>query len=161
MQLTGKEIIDQKIIKNFCDAGVQQQGIDVRIKKVKIVEDTWGCVPSQGKTVIPSYSDIDPINGYFELEPNYYEIELEEGCEIPSNATLHYKTRSSLVRCGATVHSGQFDAGFKTDNMGCFLNVMKPIKIEVGARIAQAIVFTSSDVDNLYDGQWQNDKQRK
>ena len=86
-----------------------------------------------------------------------------ESCSIPNNATLHYKTRSSLVRCGATVHSGQFDGGFKTENMGCFLHVINPIVIEEGARIAQALVFESYPVDNgdMYNGQWQNDNQRK
>ena len=72
----------------------------------------------------------------------------------------YIRYRSSLVRCGAIVHSGQFDAGFKTDAMGCFLQVIRPLHIEEGARIAQAIVFESNDVENLYDGQWQGDKQR-
>jgi hypothetical protein len=47
--------------------------------------------------------------------------------------------------------------------MGCFLHVINPIVIEVGARIAQAIVFESDPVvtDDMYNGQWQNDNQRK
>ena len=166
MQLTGKEIIANNIISNYVEAGVQQQGIDVRIKNVSLVGPEIGFVPAEGKTLIPEYIQLSPVLDntmnceVFWLDPGYYEIELMEGCEIPSNATLHFKTRSSLVRCGAMVHSGQFDAGFKTNNMGCFLLTTRPIKIEVGARIAQALVFTSSDVENLYDGQWQNDKQR-
>jgi deoxycytidine triphosphate deaminase len=60
------------------------------------------------------------------------------------------------------VHSGQFDAGFNTEKMGCFLQVNHPINIEKGARIAQAIVTESYEVmdEDLYNGQWQGDKQR-
>ena len=76
---------------------------------------------------------------------------------------MAFKTRSSLVRCGADVRSGQFDGGFKTKAMGAFLKVELPIEIEVGARVAQMIVNETYEVANedLYDGQWQGDKQRK
>lgn len=155
MQLTGKEILERGIITGSCKEALQQQGIDLRIKDIKIVTGV-GEIPPEGKTKLPMYDHYEL--GY--IEPGYYEVTFEEGCKIPSNCSLHLKTRSSLVRCGAIIHSGQFDAGFETDSMGAFMHVIRPIKIEKGARVAQAIVFQSSDVENLYDGQWQNDKQR-
>lgn len=160
MQLTGKEIIQNQIITNSIEQGLQQQGIDVRIKKVNKLSGS-GVIPKEGKTLLPVYEEMQvSVNDSWYLQPGYYEVEFEEGCNVPNNATLHFKTRSSLVRCGALVHSGQFDAGFKTNNMGAFLQVLNPISIQKGARIAQAIVFTSNEVSNLYDGQWQGDKQR-
>lgn len=155
MQLTGKEILEKGIITGSCSEGLQQQGIDLRIKDIKIVTGV-GEIPSTGKTELPFYDHYEL--GY--IEPGYYEITFEEGCKIPNNCSLHLKTRSSLVRCGAIIHSGQFDAGFETDSMGAFMHVIRPIIIEKGSRVAQAIVFQSSDVENLYNGQWQNDKQR-
>lgn len=162
MQLTGKEIIEQEIITNYCKEGIQQQGIDVRIDSIKRVSThrQYGVIPKNQKTTTPDYIEVSKYNGKWVLDPGYYEITLMEGCKIPSNATLHFKTRSSLVRCGALVHSGQFDAGFETNAMGCFLQVLMPIAIEHGSRIAQAICFNSNEVENLYDGQWQGDKQR-
>lgn len=161
MQLTGKEIVEKGIIFNYPEESVQQQGVDVRVKSISKVQCTSpGVVPSQGKTKIPKTDFIQPINNIYNLQPGYYELVLEEGCAVPPNATLHFKTRSSLVRCGSQIFSGQFDAGFNTSNMGCFLYVTIPINIEVGARVAQALVFETNIVDNLYDGQWQNDSQR-
>ena len=170
MQLTGKEIIEQGIITNYCEEGIQQQGIDVRIDSIKRVSThrQYGVIPKNQKTTTPDYIEVSRLDTWnnvsststWLLEPGYYEVTLMEGCSIPSNATLHFKTRSSLVRCGSLVHSGQFDAGFKTNAMGCFLQVLMPISIERGARIAQAICFNSNEVENLYDGQWQGDKQR-
>ena len=76
---------------------------------------------------------------------------------------MYFKTRSSLVRCGAIIESGQFDGGFETQNMGAFLHVIRPIIIERGARVAQAIINETYtvDEDHMYNGQWQGDKQRK
>lgn len=162
MQLTGKQIVEREIITNYCEEGVQQQGIDVRLKAVYVL-DGGGMVPKKGKTKLPQTKEIDCwVDNMIKLVPGYYEVEFEEACNIPNNMVLNYKTRSSLVRCGAIIHSGQFDAGFKTQNMGAFLHVIRPIILEKGARLAQAIVTESYPVDNenLYNGQWQNDKQR-
>ena len=165
MQLTGKQIVEKGIISNYCEEGVQQQGVDVRLLSVSEVYGT-GNVPKEGKTLPCSSRLVKPLSyatgDVYVLSPGYYEVTLMESCKMPVNAVLKYHTRSSLVRCGAIVHSGQFDAGFETTNMGCFLQVLKTIRIEVGARIAQAIVTESYPVndEDLYDGQWQNDKQR-
>ena len=174
MQLTGKQIVGKGIVTNVCEDGIQQQGVDVRIDKVFKVISNEGRVPVEGKTVRPDYVEIKSkltswgngvvsnYSDYFHLEPGWYEVELLEGCNIGSNELLNFKTRSSLVRCGSIVHSGQFDAGFNTEKMGCFLQVNHPINIQKGARIAQAIVTESYEVMNedLYNGQWQGDKQR-
>lgn len=171
MQLTGQLIVEKGIVTNVCKDGIQQQGVDVRIDKVYKVYGEGGLVPSLGKTIRPKYEEIEPeelvwgdglLGNYFHLNQGWYEVELMEGCNIGSTEVLNFKTRSSLVRCGAIVHSGQFDAGFKTDKMGCFLHVIHPINIEKGTRIAQAIVTESYEVneENMYDGQWQGDKQR-
>ena len=169
MQLTGKQIVNNNIVTNVCEEGIQQQGVDLRIKDIKRVVGPAGYIPLTGKTITPQKNalvrletnSVKHIEWY--LDPGYYEVEFLEGCDIKSNMTLHIKTRSSLIRCGAECRSGQFDAGFNTKNMGCFLKVELPIYIDPGARIAQAIVFESYPVDteDLYNGQWQNDKQRK
>lgn len=172
MQLTGKQIVEKGIVTNVCITGIQQQGVDVRVSKIFRIVDGGGVIPVVGKTTLPNYEEIEPVpikaqTGvnlmYFHLEPGYYEVQLMEGCNIINNAVLNFKTRSSLVRSGCIAHSGQFDAGFRTSNMGCFMHVIHPVNIQVGARIAQAIVNESYEVEkeDLYNGQWQGDKQRK
>ena len=166
MQLTGKQIVENHIITNVCEEGIQQQGVDVRLMKVSMVGesdiDNMGYVPANGKTCKPHTAEVMPIGGLWTLSPGYYEVEFKEGCKLPNVTAMYFKTRSSLVRCGAIIHSGQFDAGFETDKMGAFLHVINPIQIEVGARVAQVIVHESYPVDddNMYNGQWQNDNQR-
>ena len=70
------------------------------------------------------------------------------------------RQRSSLLRNGAIIASSIFDPGFKTDNIGTVMIVTKDIFIEKDARIAQ-MYFHENSEGELYDGQFQNDKQRK
>lgn len=161
MQLTGKQIIERGIIKNYDEEhAIQQQGIDVRLNWIRPVTG-GGRIAEKTSLSLPCQELAPDGSGMYNLAPGYYEVGLMEGADIPDNVSLHFKTRSSLVRCGSIVHSGQFDAGFHTQNAGCFLHVILPISIKRGARIAQAICFESDVVDNLYNGQFQADKQRE
>ena len=165
MQLTGRMIVEENIITNVCDDGIQQQGVDVRLKSIKspLLGTRNGAIPREGKTITPEFkNDIPCVNDVYDLAPGYYEVEFEEGCSIPCDCAMYFKTRSSLIRCGAEIRSGQFDGGFETVNMGAFLKVEFPISIEKGARVAQAIINETYNVDenDLYDGQWQHDNQR-
>lgn len=168
MVLTGNQIIERKIIFNASNEAIQQQGVDLRVSRIFKVND-GGVIPREGKTILPSRTEVFPVIDWdgetpiFQLNPGYYEVELMEGCDIPNNAVLWIKGRSSIVRCGGRIDSGQFDGGFKTDNMGCYLEVINYMNIEPEARIAQAVVFESYPVEKekLYNGQYQNDKQRK
>ena len=171
MQLTGKEIVQEGIIINYDpENAIQQQGIDVRLMKVNKFAGV-GYIPAFGKTKLPQYEEVVPeshVDTYglehnlWHLPKGYYEVIMMEGCKTPANRVFDLKSRSSVVRCGAEIVCGQFDGGFETDHMGCFLRVDNPegIFIEQGARIAQVRVHQSEEVENLYNGQFQNDKQR-
>jgi deoxycytidine triphosphate deaminase len=163
MQLTGEQIVKYQVVTNHCEEGIQQQGVDVRLDKVFQYIGGRGFIPKEGKTALPKYHEVD-VNeeNKFVLMPGYYEVEFMEGCEIMNDCAMYFKTRSSLVRCGSEILSGQFDGGFKTDKMGAFLKVEIPIIIEKGARVAQMIVHETYLVeeDKTYNGQWQGDKQR-
>ena len=96
----------------------------------------------------------------WELTPGTYDVTCNEGCHIAANRTAMVRQRSSLLRNGAIIASSIFDPGFKTDNIGTVMIVTKDIFIEQGARIAQ-MYFHENNEGELYDGQFQNDKQRK
>ena len=180
MQYTGKQIKEKGIISNIKNAkSIQQQGVDLTIKSLRklqvptyvdgtILEKIVSCghgggvIPKDGKTTLPFYetcslTEVNKTNYWVILPGEYYEVTFNESCSIPSNSTLHILPRSSMVRCGADLRSGQFDGGFKADNMGCFLRSNGLILIEENARIAQAIVCESYEVadKDLYNGQYQ------
>lgn len=196
MQLTGKQIVEEGLVTNYVPEAIQQQGMDVRLMKVRrfghyavcgIDGHKWkdspkwtknlqlneiGFIPARGKTVLPKSEEIEVdelgefdgrmVKGWI-LEPGYYEVIFDEGCRMPNDRVMVLISRSSAVRCGAFIECGQFDAGFETDHMGCFLHVDERIAIEEHARIAQLRFTTTDKVEggDMYNGQWQNDKQRQ
>ena len=182
MQLTGKEIVQENIIQGYVPEAIQQQGIDLRLREVRefghinpqtnvfeknIDLDCIGIIPTNGKTKLPQSRIIEPetitnMHGW-KLTPGYYEVIFEEGCRMPKDRVMVFITRSSGVRCGIEIVCGQFDAGFETEHMGCFMCVHENVFIGDHARIAQTRITKTApvDEDKMYNGQWQNDKQRK
>ena len=158
--LNGKELHENEIITNVESENISQHGIDLNVVKIeKIVGN--GFIPAKGKTQLPQYEEVKPHNNVWELQPGLYNITFKQGCNIPNGQMLLIRQRSSLMRCGGSIHSSVFDAGFKTSNIGTFMQVIYPLKIEVGARVAQIYNHKTDLINNLYEGQFQNDQQRK
>ena len=167
--LTGRQIAESGMLTGFEEKNIQQQGVDIRIAKVNKVKGKLGVVPETGKTILPDYEPIQPLHymknegeriyGWM-LGPGVYDIEFVEGVNIDSFHAMKPLTRSSLVRMGARIDSGLYDAGFNTEHCGAMLYVTTPVIIAVNARVAQIVCLESDEVHNLYNGQFQNDKQR-
>ena len=163
----GRELFDLGIITsvNNPDKNVQQHGIDLNVVKISKV-NSGGFIPIDGKTQIPKYSEVDLMYtesnmAFWALGPGSYYVEMHQGCDVPKDMMLLIRSRSSLSRIGASINSPIFDAGFKTDNIGTIMTVTETIRIEHSARICQIYGHLCSVVGNLYDGQFQNDKQRE
>lgn len=164
--LNSEQIIEQGLLKlDYTHGKPAQVGYDLSIQSVqKVVSSTKIGYILKDKTILAHYEPMPPIqlDGYngWVLYPGVYDITFHEGCKIPANRTAFIKQRSSLYRNGAVINSPVFDPGFETDNMGTFMYVHETIFIEQDARVAQIYFHESTSTDNLYDGQFQNDKQR-
>ena len=174
--LNAQQIIDEELLKLEHTKGKPAQvGYDLSLKAVQRVGTSMSNSPYnvsrdgrigkvlKDKTELTVYTLIETINldgveGWL-LYQGVYDITFWEGCKIPSNRTAFIKQRSSLYRNGAIINSPVFDPGFETDNMGTLLYVHETIFIEKDARVAQ-IYFHECNGAELYNGQWQNDKQR-
>ena len=148
--LNGKEIVEKGIVTKVSEENVAQHGIDLNLIKVERVIGI-GKIPVKGKTILPNYQEVVPIDNIWHLNPGTYNITFEQGCKIPNNQMCLIRQRSSLLRCGGQLHSSVFDAGFETENIGTFMTLFHPIDIEVGARVAQIYNHLTTPVENLYD----------
>lgn len=158
--LTGKQLIEQGIITGpIEESNIQQHGVDLNVVEV---HKLWGggSIFRKSPTQLGIKEKITPRDSIFVLQPGVYDFTFKQGCKIPPNYWGEIIQRSSLSRNGTFIRSAIFDAGFETKNIGTIVTVMLPIHIEVGARIGQFVVHASNEVKNLYNGQWQNDKQR-
>ena len=171
--LNAKQIVDEGLLLLEHTQGKPAQvGYDLSLKSVqKIGNRIGGNMFREGKigkvlkskTELTTYTSIEPIKldgdeGWL-LHDGIYDITFNEGCKIPENRVAFIKQRSSLYRNGAIINSPVFDPGFETEFMGTLLYVFEPLFIEKDARVAQ-IYFHECNGAELYNGQWQNDKQR-
>ena len=159
--LNAKEILEEGlIILDNAKGKFAQVGYDLSIKSIsKLV---GGGKVLKDKTIVNDLVKLEPDkneNGWW-LEPGTYDVVCNEGCDILADTTGMVRQRSSLLRNGAIIASSIFDPGFYTDNIGTVMIVTEKIFIEQDARIAQ-MYFHENEPGELYDGQFQNDKQRQ
>ena len=159
--LNAKEILEENlIVLDDAKGKPAQVGYDLSIKSISKLKG--GGKVLKDKTIVNQLSEVnfnEADNGWW-LDPGTYDVMCNEGCNISANRTAMVRQRSSLLRNGAIIASSIFDPGFRTDNIGTVMNVHERIFIEQDARIAQ-MYFHENSEGELYDGQFQNDKQRK
>jgi deoxycytidine triphosphate deaminase len=172
--LNAEQILEQGLIKTELSKGKPAQvGYDLSAKSINAIgKDEFNSRPNIGmvlkdKTILNNYTPIetkkiDGVEGWL-LYPGAYDITFHEGCKIAPNRVGLIRQRSSLLRNGAIIASSVFDPGFETDNMGTIMIVTATIFIEQDARVGQMYFHECDGVaeENLYNGQWQNDKQRQ
>ena len=138
-----------------------QVGYDLTLKQIKQVN---GGVVSKDATTIFPYLDVAASlvddKYIYNLEPGTYSLTFEQGCKLDDKHTAFIRHRSSILRAGGIITSGVYDPGFEVDEMGAVLVATKNIAIEVGARVAQIIMIENNPAD-LYNGQWQKEKDVK
>jgi deoxycytidine triphosphate deaminase len=174
--LNAKQIVDEGLLLLENTQGKPAQvGYDLSLKAVQRIGNQIGSGNTmyvdgligkvlKEKTELADYTPVDKLNldgkiGWL-LHEGTYDITFNEGCRIPANRVAFIKQRSSMWRNGTLINSPVFDPGFETDNMGTIMLVTETIFIEEDARVAQ-IYFHECEPAELYDGQWQNDKQRQ
>jgi deoxycytidine triphosphate deaminase len=167
MILNAEQLLEQGLLNLDNAKGKPAQvGYDLSVKEINKVGGSIGMVLVD-KTVLNTHTPVDKINlegknGWL-LYAGVYDVIMNEGCNIPSNRVALIRQRSSLMRNGAIITSSIFDPGFVTPNIGTYMVVLETIFIEQDARVAQVYFHECEPVapEQLYNGQWQNDKQRK
>tara|TARA_R100001129_G_scaffold89298_1_gene60809 strand:- start:209 stop:703 length:495 start_codon:yes stop_codon:yes gene_type:complete len=143
-----------------------QVGYDLTVKDVKAIR---GGILYADETQLEPYDQIETMSvqkvdgdhrEVWSLKPGIYSVTFEQGCKLDDKTTAFIRQRSSILRMGGTVTSGVYDPGFEVDEMGGVMTLTKTVVIEKGARLAQIIMFENNSAE-LYDGQWQKDKDVK
>ena len=157
--LTSQQLIEEGIITKVPEECIAQVGIDLQVQSFRQIVGS-GVIPKVGKTILPLYEEVKEVDGWFYLTPGSYEVVFEQGCKFPDNVAGTIIHRSSVLRSGELLMSAEFDPGFETENIGSFITINIPIKIEKGARLGQIVCHRTERPATKYNGQWQKDKQR-
>jgi len=138
---------------------VQPNGIDLTLREVTLLQ-------SSGKIAVENsqrrVSDLAPLvfDGldFIQLMPCAYIITYNEIVRLPKNVMAFALPRSSLLRCGVTVHTAVWDAGYHGRAQSLMV-VYNPqgVSLQKNARIVQLVFFLLTQETEGYQGTYQRE----
>lgn len=142
------------------DNQVQPNGVDLTIKGISMFSSP-GTIALQNKDrVLSSTSNLmyDGL-GRLDLLPGCYLVTCNEIVNLPRNIMALAYPRSSLLRCGVSVHTAVWDAGYSGRSQSLMV-VYNPqgFRINRNARFIQLVFFRlNNEVEEGYSGIFQRE----
>jgi dUTP pyrophosphatase len=138
---------------------LQPNGFDLTLRDVAMLQ-TAGAIPVDNRQ--RQVSALAPLVfdglGYIDLIPGPYLITYNEVVHLPKNVMALAAHRSSLLRCGVTVGTAVWDAGYEGRSQS-LLVVHNPLgfRLQKNARIIQLVFFQLSQETEGYQGKYQGE----
>ena len=139
---------------------VQPNGIDLTLKEIALLSSSGSLGLSNKSRALSSTSPLvfDGL-GRIDLLPGCYLVTYNEVVNIPRNIIALATPRSSLLRCGVSIHSAVWDAGYSGRSQSLMV-VYNPrgFRTYRNARIIQMVFFLlSREVAQGYQGIFQGE----
>ncbi len=138
---------------------VQPNGIEMTLKDVYVLEEAGKVDYDNSSRSIPNTTKLEFDDGWIYLQKGYYKITFNEIVNIPKNMAAIARARSSLIRCGVTLETAVWDAGYR-GRSECLLLVhnKEGFHVEKNARVMQLLFYVlDSAVEHGYAGMYQNE----
>ncbi len=138
---------------------VQPNGIDLTLREVALLQTPGKIAASNSQRVV---SDLAPLAfdglGFIDLTPGAYIITFNEIVHLPNNVVALARPRSSLLRCGVTVHTAVWDAGYSGRSQSLMV-VYNPqgFRLQRDARVVQLIFLQLTRETEGYQGTYQEE----
>ncbi len=138
---------------------VQANGFDLTVRDVARFETCGRITVANSQRLI---SDLAPLVfdglGFIDLMPGAYTVTYNEIFHLPRNLVALATPRSSLLRCGVSVHTAVWDAGYSGRSQSLMV-VYNPrgFRLERNARIVQLIFLPLARETEGYQGVYQRE----
>jgi dUTP pyrophosphatase len=150
------------LVENLCNTEeqIQTNGIDLTIREIAMFSSS-GCISVTNENRVLSGTSPLAFDGLgrMDLLPGCYLVTCNEIVNIPKNIMAIAKPRSSLLRCGVTVQTAVWDAGYSGRSQSLMV-IYNPqgFRIYKNARFIQLIFFyLNQEVQQGYNGIFQKE----
>ncbi|MBM4448909.1 MAG: deoxyuridine 5'-triphosphate nucleotidohydrolase [Chloroflexi bacterium] len=138
---------------------LQPNGIDLTLREVALFQSAGAITVDNGQRQI---SDLAPLVfdglGNIDLAAGIYLITYNEIVHLPENITALAAPRSSLLRCGATIGTAIWDAGYSGRSQSLLVVYnSQGIRLQRNARILQLIFLRLTGKTRGYRGRYQGE----
>ncbi len=138
---------------------VQPNGIDLTLREVALLQTSGKIAVKDSQRLV---SDLAPLlfDGldFIDLMPGAYIITYNEIVHLPKNVMALAMPRSSLLRCGVTVNTAVWDAGYSGRSQSLMV-VYNPqgFRLQRNARIVQLVFLQLTQETEGYHGTYQRE----
>lgn len=141
------------------DVQIQPNGVDLTLESVWRVEGRGVLGQANAERELAPRQPIEPDpEGWFELGQGAYVVRLREVVSLPLDVMAIGRPRSSLARCGASLHTAVWDAGY-TGRSEALLVVYTShgLRVRRAARILQLVFIRLDAATTGYAGRYQHE----
>ena len=138
---------------------VQPNGIDLTLREVALLQSSGKIAAMDSQRLV---SDIAPLVfdglNFIDLMPGAYIITYNEIIHLPKNVMALATPRSSLLRCGVTINTAVWDAGYSGRSQSLMV-VYNPqgFRLQRNARIVQLVFLQLTKETEGYHGAYQGE----
>jgi len=155
--LKGKPSLVEDLID--LEQQLQPNGIDLTLREVSLLQSAGIIAVDNSQRQV---SDLSPLVfdglGYIDLVAGIYMITYNEIVHLPEDITALAAPRSSLLRCGVTINTAVWDAGYSGRSQSLMV-VYNPqgIRLQRNTRIVQLVFFKLTGKTRGYRGTYQGE----
>jgi len=142
------------------DGQVQPNGIDLTLRAINRYDGAGAIGVASSDRVLPELSPLAfDADGWLTLEPGCYHILYNEVVDIPVTLMALGRPRSSLNRCGVTIHTAVWDAGYRGRSTSLMVvNNPAGFRVQRNARVMQLVFLGMSEATaDGYRGRYQGE----
>ena len=138
---------------------LQPNGIDLTLREVALLQSSGKIAVKDTERRLP---DLAPLAfnglGFIDLMSGVYLITYNEIVHLPKNVMALARPRSSLLRCGVTVGTAVWDAGYSGRSQSLMV-VYNPqgFRLQKNARIVQLFFLWLTQETEGYHGAYQHE----
>jgi dUTP pyrophosphatase len=141
------------------EAQLQTNGFDLTLREVALPQSAGRITVANSQRVVSELSPLvfDGLDA-IELVPGTYIITYNEIVHLPKNIMALAQPRSSLLRCGVTIHTAVWDAGYSGRSQSLMV-VYHPrgFRLQRNARLIQLVFFELTGESEGYQGAYQGE----
>ena len=138
---------------------VQPNGFDLTLESVWQIEGAGAIGVTNAERTIPPRVPVAPSgDGWFTLAPGTYVIRFREVVALPLGVMAFGRPRSSVLRCGAAIHTAVWDAGYRGRSEALLVvYAASGLRLAAGARVLQLVFVRLEAPTHAYAGTYQGE----
>jgi dUTP pyrophosphatase len=149
------------LIEGYLDLASQLQtnGFDLTLRDVRALASCGQIALDNRERVL---SELKPLeygpDGFIHLAPGTYNITFNEVVNLPKDVMALGRPRSSLLRCGASLHTAVWDAGYsgRSESLLMVYNTLG-LNLKRNAKVLQLVFMQLTQMSQGYQGRYQGE----